>query len=116
MKTAITLLASSVLLAACATPIADLNLPAPSTIQGTVSKVEKGGFILTDSTGEVKVDIGDAKLKPALTRGEALTVRGVADEDDSEGQSKIAIKEFDAYDITRSDGSRLVIVPYGVSQ
>jgi hypothetical protein len=102
---------SCLALSACATPIAHLALPTPSTIQGTVTEADKGGFTLRDSSGDIDVDTGDIKIKPPIKVGENLTVRGVVDEDDSEGEAVAVVEEMDAFEIIRADGTVIQIVP-----
>lgn len=106
-------LAALLFLSACAaTPIAHLSLPQPTLVSGTVTEVEKGGLTLADSTGEIDIDLGDAKIKPPIRAGEALSVRGVVDEDDSEGEATPTIEEMDAYEIIRENGDVITLVPF----
>lgn len=85
------------------TRIGDLRQPRGTTISGEVESVVGNNFTLRDSTGEIIVDAGprwwrEINLKP----GEEVTVRGEVSKKSG---------EFDAFSITRANGSTLEIRP-----
>lgn len=110
MKSSLILL-STLLLAACSTSIANLTLPSPSTIKGTVSDVEDGEFTLTDATGEVEVEWEGNPITPALREGEVIMVSGIVDEDDTIEEGELTVEEFDAFCIKREDGTVITALP-----
>lgn len=101
-------------LTACtmAQPIDSLTLPCPSIIQGTVIAVEDAEtFIIEDKTGHIEVEWEGEDIAPNLQVGEAITVAGVVDEDESIGENEIFATEFDAYCMKRASGQLLKAVP-----
>jgi hypothetical protein len=92
------------LLIACAatTPIKNLTLPPVSTIEGTITKIDKAGFALTDETGSiyVKAVLPDNK-KLNISIDEKVKVYGNL----QGGQERI----FDGYVIKKSDGEKIIV-------
>jgi hypothetical protein len=92
------------LLIACArtTPINNLTLPPVSTIEGTITKIDKAGFALTDDTGSiyVKAILPDNK-KLNISIDEKVKVYGNL----QGGQERI----FDGYVIKKSNGEQIII-------
>lgn len=88
---------------AAQTRIRDLQSISPGvTVSGTVAQVVGNSFVLEDSSGQLIVDAGPRWWQPiTLTLGERVTVRGEI------GRSG----EFDAFSITRSNGSVINIRP-----
>jgi hypothetical protein len=88
------------------TQIEDLQqLPRGISISGEVTSIVGNDFVLNDGSGEIIVDAGptwwhNINLEP----GEQVTVNGEVS--DKSG-------EFDAFSITRSDGSTIDIRPAG---
>lgn len=85
------------------TRIRDLQQAQPGiTVSGRVTQVVGNDFLLDDGTGQIIVDAGPRWWKPiSLTPGEQVTVRG---EMERSG-------EFDAFSITRANGSVINIRP-----
>ncbi|WP_287275464.1 MULTISPECIES: DNA-binding protein [unclassified Okeania] len=75
------------------TPIGELQRGDNATISGQVIGISGDEFMLDDGTGQILVDTDDRELTN-LSVGEQVTVIGEYDDDD-----------FDAYSITRQDGS-----------
>lgn len=72
-----------------------------TTIQGTIESVVGNNFTLSDGTGEVIVDAGPRWWKEVnVSPGEKVTVVG-----------KMGKGEFDAYSITKADGTKIEIRP-----
>lgn len=121
MKRSLLALLAPFALAACAadgqspaTPVANLALPAPTVVEGKVEKIGATAFVLKDAAGKsIQVDLDAKHVTKLLKKGDTVRVEGVADEDDSIGQSKAVIKEIDAYAITLADGREVRLVPYG---
>ena len=94
----------ALLLIACAgtTPIKNLTLPPVSTIEGTITKLDKAGFALTDDTGSiyVKAVLPDNK-KLNISIDEKVKVYGNL----QGGQERI----FDGYVIKKSNGEQIII-------
>ncbi|MEQ8974766.1 MAG: NirD/YgiW/YdeI family stress tolerance protein [Coleofasciculus sp. C1-SOL-03] len=83
------------------TPIRELERSRGITLSGTVVSVVGNDFILDDGTGQIIVDAGPRWWQEInLSAGEKVTVIGEIDEG-----------EFDAFSITRSDGSLINIRP-----
>ncbi|WP_228057451.1 DNA-binding protein [Tychonema sp. LEGE 07203] len=81
------------------TRIADLQRPrTATTISGRVvgfGEYDENEWIIDDGSGQVRVDGGSRKRRNInLSKGETIVVVGEMDDD-----------EFDAFSITRSDGS-----------
>lgn len=105
MKSQITLILVSTMLALGASPIEaqtsirELRQNSGVTISGTISNIVGNEFILDDGTGEIIVDAGPRWYHQInLTQGEQVTVIGEYDDYD-----------FDAYRITRSNGEEILI-------
>jgi hypothetical protein len=84
------------------TPINDLSLPPVSTIEGIVTKIDKSGFMLKDSSGSIYVRAempGDKKLD--ISVDEQITVYG-----NLQGGTK---KVFDGYVIRKTSGEQIII-------
>ncbi|NET76701.1 DNA-binding protein [Okeania hirsuta] len=75
------------------TPIGELQRGDNAIISGQVIGISGDEFMLDDGTGQILVDTDDRELTN-LSVGEQVTVVGEYDDDD-----------FDAYSITRQDGS-----------
>ena len=107
-------LSALVFLSACAnTPIAQVGFPPPTVLSGNIHSFTDDGFILKDASGQIEVDTeGSGMVKQKLTIGEMVTVKGVLDEDDSEGKNYVVAKEFDAYSIIRKSGEEIKLIPY----
>ncbi|NJP08372.1 MAG: DNA-binding protein [Leptolyngbyaceae cyanobacterium RU_5_1] len=72
------------------------------TVSGNVTQVVGNSFVLDDGSGQLVVDAGPRWRQPiTLTPGERVTVRGEV------GRSG----EFDAFSITRSNGTVINIRP-----
>ena len=85
------------------TPIRDVLSPAGISIAGTVTDVFGNKFVLEDASGKVLVENGpEWHRKLDIQPGEKLTVNGRP-----EGGS------FEAFAITRADGTRIEIRPAG---
>jgi DNA/RNA endonuclease YhcR with UshA esterase domain len=87
------------------TRIGNLQRTRGITISGEVVSVVGNDFTLSDGSGEIIVDAGprwwrEINVKP----GERVTVVGEVSEKSG---------EFDAYSITRSNGSRIDVRPAG---
>jgi len=85
------------------TKIGDLQQPKGTTISGEVVSVVGNNFTLRDGSGEIIVDAGprwwrEINLKP----GEKVTVTGEVSKKSG---------EFDAFSITRANGSTIEIRP-----
>ena len=79
--------------------IGELRRTPGVTIQGEIRSVVGNEFILSDGTGEIIVDAGPSWYRRLnLRKGETVTVVGEYDDYD-----------FDAYQITRSNGEILRI-------
>lgn len=106
MKTGFLYLLATVVLtvSGCAstTPIKNLALPPVSTIEGNVTKLDEGGFTLTDSSGSiyVRANLPDNK-KPNLSIGDKITVYG-----NLQGSQE---KIFDGYVIKMSSGEQIIV-------
>ncbi|GMR21353.1 MAG: hypothetical protein BMS9Abin36_1953 [Gammaproteobacteria bacterium] len=92
------------ILSGCAgtTPIKNLSLPPVSTIAGTVTQIDEGGFILKDNSGSIYVKaelLGNKKLN--LSVGEQIRVYGNI----QGGRKKI----FDGYVIRKSSGEQIIV-------
>lgn len=114
MKYSLFALPLSFMLSACAvTPVAEVGFPRPTTLKGQIQSLTDDGFVLKDATGTIEVETegGDARME-SLRVGERITVKGVLDEDDSEGKDHIVAEEFDAYAIIRENGEKIRLVPY----
>lgn len=85
------------------TRIRDLQQTGPGiTVSGRVAQIVGNDFLLDDGTGQIIVDAGPRWWQPInLTLGERVTVRG---EMERSG-------EFDAFSITRANGSVITIRP-----
>lgn len=85
------------------TPIRDVLAPGGVSIAGTVTDVFGNKFVLEDGSGKVLVESGpEWHRRLDIQAGEKLTVTGRP-----EGGS------FEAFAITRADGSRIEIRPAG---
>ncbi len=83
-----------------ATRIADLQRPRSITISGRVRSMAGNDFVLDDGTGQIIVDAGPRKWREInLTAGEQVRVTGEL--------SKSG--KFDAFNITRANGSVIEI-------
>lgn len=84
------------------TPIKNLALPPVSTIEGTVTRLDENGFMLTDSSGSifVRAKLPDNK-KLNLFPDEKVKVYGNL----LGGQEKI----FDGYVIRKPTGEQLIV-------
>lgn len=84
------------------TPIKNLALPPVSTIEGTVTQIDEGGFTLTDGTGSifVRAMLPDNK-KLGLSLDEKVKVFGNL----QGGQKKI----FDGYVIKKPSGEQIIV-------
>jgi len=92
------------LLNGCAgtTPIKNLALPPVSTIEGNITQIDKGGFILTDNSASICVRAelpGNKKLN--LSVDEKVKVYGNL----QGGQERL----FDGYVIRKSTGEQIII-------
>lgn len=84
------------------TSINELQGIQPITIEGTVESVVGNNFILEDETGQVIVDAGPRWYQEVnVSPGEEVTVVGEADRDG----------EFDAFSITKENGTTITIRP-----
>ncbi len=107
MRVSLTILATSALLASI-TPASLAQIPIDSltrtrgiTISGTIRSVVGNDFILDDGTGQIIVDAGPLRWHQLkLEEGEQVTVVG-----------EYSDYEFDAFQITRSNGEVLNIRP-----
>ena len=82
-------------------PIRYLQQTRGLTISGVVTAVFGNEFVVDDGTGQILVEAGPPGYHQIrLNQGEAVTVVGEYDDDD-----------FDAFTITRQDGSVLNIRP-----
>jgi len=94
----------TLLVSGCAatTPIKDLALPPVSTIEGTVTRLDESGFILTDDSGSifVRAKLSDNK-KLNLSLDEKVKVYGNL----QGGQGRI----FDGYVIRKPAGEQIII-------
>ncbi|KPQ40411.1 MAG: DNA-binding protein [Phormidium sp.] len=105
MRSSLTILATSALLANI-TPASLAQIPIESltrtrgiSISGTIRSVVGNDFILDDGTGQVIVDAGPQRWHQLnLQEGEQVTVIG-----------EYSDYEFDAFQITRSNGDVLTI-------
>lgn len=86
----------------CATPIKNLAWPPVGTIEGTVTKLEEGGFTLTDDSDSIFVNAGlpDSK-KLGLSLNEKVKVYGNL----QGGQERV----FDGYVIKKSSGRQIIV-------
>ena len=106
MKTILMVLLTTLwlLLNGCAgpTPIQSLVLPPVSAIEGTITRIEEGGFTLRDSSGSiyVKAEMPDHK-KLNLAGDEKIRVYGNL----QGGRKRI----FDGYVIRKSTGENIII-------
>ena len=119
MNKACVLLSVSLLLGACSTttPIAKIGFPSPTVIKGTVHELEDDSFTLKDKTGEIEVELeGNDELIKMLSEGDTFTVKGVLDEDDSEGKMHVIAEEFDAYSVILENGKEVRLIPYDATQ
>ncbi len=92
------------ILAGCSssTPIKDLVLPPVSTIEGTITQVDEGGFVLQDDSGSIYVIAnipGGEKLNLSLK--EKVRVYG-----NLRGGTA---KNFDGYVIKRETGEQIIV-------
>lgn len=92
------------MLVGCAstTPIKDLALPPVSTIEGTIIRLNEGGFELQDDSGSIYVIAkmpGDEKLNLSLKEKVRVygNIRGGTDRD------------FDGYVIRRETGEKIIV-------
>ncbi|WP_413163016.1 DNA-binding protein [Capilliphycus salinus ALCB114379] len=82
-------------------PIRDLQRTQGLTITGVVTAVFGNEFVVDDGTGQILVEAGPPWYHQIrINQGEAVTVVGEYDDDD-----------FDAFTITRQDGTVLNIRP-----
>ncbi len=84
------------------TPVKNLALPPASTIEGNITKLDEGGFTLTDSCGSTYVRAklpGNKKLN--LSIEDKVTVYGNL----QGGQENI----FDGYVIKKSSGEQIIV-------
>ena len=85
------------------TPIRDVTAPDGISITGTVTGVFGNKFVLEDDSGKVLVEGGpDGQRKLDIQMGEKLAVTGRPDRG-----------SFEAFTITRADGSRIELRPAG---
>ncbi|WP_374086426.1 hypothetical protein [Methylomicrobium lacus] len=84
------------------TPIKNLALPPVSTIEGTVTQIDEGGFTLADGSGSifVRAMLPDNK-KLGLSLDEKVKVFGNL----QGGQKKI----FDGYVIKKPSGEQIIV-------
>ncbi len=84
------------------TPIKNLALPPVSIIEGTITRLDEGGFTLTDNTGSIFVR---AKLpdnrKMNVSSDEKVKVYGNL----QGGQEKV----FDGYVIRKTTGEQIIV-------
>jgi hypothetical protein len=87
---------------AVTTPIKNLTLPPVSTIEGTVTRIDEGGFVLQDNTGSilVRARLADGK-KLNLVADEKIKVYGNL----QGGQDRI----FDGYVIKKQTGEQIIV-------
>lgn len=118
MKKICYVLPSALFLGACTTtPIAQLGFPTPTVLKGEVHSVGDDSFVLKDTTGQIEVETeGYEGIDKLLKVGEIVTVKGVLDEDDSEGKDYVVAEEFDAYAIIRENGEEIKLIPYDAKQ
>lgn len=98
-------------LAACdnAVKIADLALPPVVMVEGEVTRLGNGDFVLKDDSGSIAVEVDEA-TPHSLKMGEHVKVLGNLDPDD--------VKEFNASRLIRADGTMIDFTPlqphYGI--
>ena len=93
-----------ILLDGCAgtTPIKSVGLPPVTTIEGVVTQVDAGGFVLTDSSGSiyVRAALPDGR-KLELSVHDTVKVYGNL----QGGQDRI----FDGYVIRKASGEQIIV-------
>ena len=93
-----------ILLDGCAgtTPIKSVGLPPVTTIEGVVTQVDAGGFVLTDSSGSIYVRavLPDGR-KLGLSAHDTVKVYGNL----QGGQDRI----FDGYVIRKTSGQQIIV-------
>lgn len=89
-----------------ATLVGELRLPETSTIEGAVTAVGKGEFVLTDRSGSILVEMqSDYAEPPELVVGDWVRVAGILDEDARDP------REFEAFSLQRPSGEKIHLVP-----
>lgn len=91
------------ILSGCAstTPISKLSLPPVTTIEGSVTKVNKGGFVIKDNSGEIYVTAKLPNSKTSVSIDDSVMVYGNL----RSGMEKI----FDGYVIKKQSGEQIII-------
>ncbi len=84
------------------TPIKNLALPPVSIIEGTITRLDEGGFTLTDNTGSifVRAKLADNR-KMNVSSDEKVKVYGNL----QGGQEKV----FDGYVIRKTTGEQIIV-------
>ena len=91
-------------LAGCAspTPIKDLALPPVTIIEGTITKLDAGGFTLADGSGSIRVRAQLPDAKPLdVSLQEKVRVYGNLEG----GPDRV----FDGYVIRKSSGEQIIV-------
>ncbi len=91
------------ILSGCAstTPINKLSLPPVTTIEGNVTKVNEGGLVIKDNSGEIYVTAKLPSSELNVSIGDAVKVYGNL----RSGIEKI----FDGYVIKKQSGEQIII-------
>ena len=91
------------ILSGCAstTPINNLSLPPVTTIEGSVTKVNEGGFVIKDNSGEIYVTAKLPTSEAIVSTGDTVKVYGNL----RSGMEKI----FDGYVIKKQSGKQIII-------
>jgi len=88
-------------LSGCTTPINNLSLPPVTTIEGRITKVGDGGFVIKDNSGEIYVAAKLPDSKVNVSTGDVVKVYGNL----RSGMDKI----FDSYVIKKQSGEQIII-------
>lgn len=95
---------SALILSGCAgtTPIKNLALPPVTTIEGKITRLDEGGFMLADSSGSiyVKARLPDGR-KLSVSVDEAVRIYG-----NLQGGAE---RVFDGYVIRKSTGEQIIV-------
>lgn len=89
------------ILSGCTTPINNLLLPPVTTIEGHITKVNDGGFVIKDNSGEIYVAAKLPGSKVNVSTGDVVKVYGNL----RSGMDKI----FDSYVIKKQSGEQIII-------
>ncbi len=90
-----------IILSGCATPINKLSLPPVTRIEGHITKVNDGGFIIKDNSGEIYVAAKLPDSEVSVSIGDVVKVYGNL----RSGLDKI----FDGYVIKKQSGEQIII-------